>query len=294
MKFLICLAGVAVLLESPATAIPVYPLASEATSPGDIGAQALQKASKLAAREGDAVVTSYIDISLVEAAATPPSNIDVSQDYPIHDYNFLQNTAWTIASRDHLPVWVHESRLLAPNTTTKNASVHRRSSADYWLAGASSSKRSCPPRNDLLGPNRCHTYSLDSAKDKLADCNDPIKQKACDCKNAVFGEDLTVKSHINTSNNDHYPKVNIYKDNNCNEYWFSMTTDGGCVYLAPQNLDHFSRDHGGRKAMREIEEIWLQYDNVSAGDSGKGGVKQVILGTAKDALISIHQAGTSV
>ncbi|GFF61186.1 hypothetical protein IFM51744_10609 [Aspergillus udagawae] len=260
MKFLICLAGVAVLLESPATAIPVYPLASEATSPGDIGAQALQKASKLAAREGDAVVTSYIDISLVEAAATPPSNIDVSQDYPIHDYNFLQNTAWTIASRDHLPVWVHESRLLAPNTTTKNASVHRRSSADYWLAGASSSKRSCPPRNDLLGPNRCHTYSLDSAKDKLADCNDPIKQKACDCKNAVFGEDL----------------------------WPGGYADSVAVVFILQ------RDHGGRKAMREIEEIWLQYDNVSAGDSGKGGVKQVILGTAKDALISIRQAGTSV
>ncbi|KAL4861425.1 hypothetical protein BDV12DRAFT_204023 [Aspergillus spectabilis] len=162
MRSFLSLAGAAILLGMPITAIAAAMPVSEINGPkilGYVNASTLPKTVDIAARADDVVASPSLNLGLIEAAAAPPSDIDISQDYAVYDYNFLRNPAWNIAKRDGKVIWVHDSRLYTLRNATETAPVQRRSTSDYWLTGASTS-RNCPSRTDQLNQNTCYKWLL--------------------------------------------------------------------------------------------------------------------------------------
>ncbi|KAL4865672.1 hypothetical protein BDV12DRAFT_174336 [Aspergillus spectabilis] len=157
MRSFLSLTSAAILLGMPITAIAAAMPTSEIKEPkilGYVDASVLPKSVDITARTDDVVASPGLNLGLIEAAAAPPADIDISQDYEVYHYNFLRNPAWNIAKRDDKIIWVHNSRLYTLRNATQTGPVERRSTSDYWLRGASTS-RNCPSTIDLLNQNLC-------------------------------------------------------------------------------------------------------------------------------------------
>lgn len=98
-----------------------------------------------------------INATLLEAAAPPPDDVDISRDHELYSYNMLRNTSWSLAMRSSGPVWVHESRISTVEVTPRATHLEGRSQANYWYSSAPSRGSSCPPRNNQLRNGACVT-----------------------------------------------------------------------------------------------------------------------------------------